>query len=118
MAERRGNAHDLPLRIYTDLGASIRPGRDNVCGTTTARKPMRILIVLAVLSSFCGPALADSCTAQANAKKLHGAAEASFMKKCATDVRSKCDADAKAKNLHGAAAKSFTDKCVRDGTGT
>ena len=78
---------------------------------------MRILMAVAVGACLAGPALADSCAVQASAKKLHGAAETSFMKKCSADVKTKCEADAKAKNLHGAAEKSFTDKCVRDGTG-
>jgi hypothetical protein len=78
---------------------------------------MRMLIILAAAAALSAPAFADSCTAQAGAKNLHGAAESSFIKKCASDVKAKCDADAAAKNLHGAAAKSFTDKCVREGTG-
>ena len=77
---------------------------------------MRMLITLAAAAAFSAPALADSCTAQAGAKNLHGAAQTSFMKKCTSDVSAKCAADATAKKLHGAAAKSFTDKCVREGT--
>ena len=75
---------------------------------------MRKLIALAAIGCLAGPALADTCSAQATAKKLHGAAETSFLKKCTSDAKVKCDADAKAKNLHGAAATSFTTKCVRD----
>ena len=77
---------------------------------------MRVLIIFAVAAAFSVPALADSCTEQAGAKKLHGAAETSFLKKCTSDVSAKCAADASARKLHGAAAKSFTDKCVRDGS--
>lgn len=79
---------------------------------------MRILMAVAIGACLASPALADSCSAQASSKKLHGAAETSFIKKCSADVKAKCEADAKAKSLHGAAEKSFTDKCVRDGTGT
>ena len=75
---------------------------------------MRLLIALAAVGCLAGPALADNCAAQAVAKKLHGAAETSFVKKCTSDARTKCEADAKAKNLHGAAETSFTAKCVRD----
>lgn len=78
---------------------------------------MRSLMFLVAIGALASPALADSCSAQATAKNLHGAAETSFMKKCTSDVKSKCDADAKAKNLHGAAATSFTAKCVKDGSG-
>ena len=79
---------------------------------------MRMLIILAAAAALSTPALAESCTAQAGAKNLHGAAETSFIKKCTSDVSAKCAADSTAKSIHGAAAKSFTDKCVRDGTGT
>ncbi len=64
-----------------------------------------------------GTAAADTCKAQSEAKKLHGAAETSFMTKCEKDAKAKCEADAKAKNLHGAAETSFTTKCVKDATG-
>ena len=75
---------------------------------------MRLLIALAVVGCLAGPALADNCASQASAKKLHGAAQISFVKKCVSDAKTKCEADAKAKNLHGAAETSFTAKCVRD----
>jgi hypothetical protein len=78
---------------------------------------MRMLMVLAASLCFAAPALADTCAAQATAKKLHGAAQTSFMNKCTADAKAKCDADAKAKSLHGAAEKSFTTKCVHDTTG-
>ena len=74
---------------------------------------MRLLIALAAIACLASPALADTCAAQATAKKLHGAAETSFVKKCTSDAKVKCEADAKAKNLHGAAETSFTAKCVR-----
>ncbi len=77
----------------------------------------RILITLAAIGCLAGPALADTCSAQASSKKLHGAAQTSFMTKCENDAKAKCDADAKARNLHGAAETSFTAKCVRDATG-
>jgi hypothetical protein len=78
---------------------------------------MRVLIALAATACLAGPVLADTCSAQATAKKLHGAAETSFVKKCTSDAKVKCDGDAKAKNLHGAAQTSFTTKCVKDATG-
>jgi hypothetical protein len=78
---------------------------------------MRTLIVLAALGCLAGPALADTCSAQATAKNLLGAAQTSLMKRCTADVTAKCGADAKAKKLHGAAETSFSAKCVHDGTG-
>ena len=53
----------------------------------------------------------DSCSAQAAAKKLSGAAKTSFMTKCAKDS---CDKQAADKKLNGAAKTSFTTKCVKD----
>jgi hypothetical protein len=79
----------------------------------------RILAVFALAFALAGGAFADdTCKAQSAAKKLHGAAETSFMTKCEKDAKAKCEADAKAKNLHGAAETSFTTKCVKDATGT
>ncbi len=78
---------------------------------------MRLLIALAATACLASPVLADTCSAQATTKKLHGAAETSFVKKCTSDAKGKCDADAKAKNLHGAAQTSFTAKCVKDAAG-
>jgi hypothetical protein len=64
-----------------------------------------------------GPALADTCKATAESKKLHGAALNSFMKKCETDSKAACDSQAEEKKLAGAAKTSFTTKCVRDAVG-
>ena len=55
----------------------------------------------------------DSCTAQAAAKKLNGAAKTGFVNKCAKDS---CDKQADDKKLSGAARTSFTTKCVKDAT--
>ena len=57
-----------------------------------------------------------SCTAMATEKKLAGAAQASFMKKCEADAATACDAKAAEKKLAGAAKTSFTTKCVADAT--
>jgi hypothetical protein len=77
----------------------------------------KLAIPLAILIGFAGPAFADTCKSQATTKNLHGAAEASFMKKCASDAKMKCETDAKAKNLHGAAETSFVKKCTGDAKG-
>ena len=78
----------------------------------------RIITALVLICALGGGAFADdTCKAQSAAKKLHGAAETSFMTKCQKDAKAKCDVDAKAKNLHGAAETSFTKKCVKDATG-
>jgi hypothetical protein len=78
---------------------------------------MRLLIAFAAIALAAGGATAETCKAQSEAKKLHGAAETSFLTKCEKDAKAKCEADAKAKNLHGAADTSFTTKCVKDASG-
>jgi hypothetical protein len=80
----------------------------------------RIALAVALSSLALGSAMAadQSCKAQADAKKLAGAALTSFMKKCETDAQATCDAQAADKKLSGAAKDSFTKKCVRDATGT
>ena len=98
-------------RLFSSVAGEMLPTHE------PQEEAMRGLIVLAALGCLAGPALADTCSAQATAKNLHGAAQTSFMKKCTADVTAKCGADAKAKKLHGAAETSFTAKCVHDGTG-
>jgi hypothetical protein len=64
-------------------------------------------IVAASLFIATGAMAADSCKVQATAKKLHGAALSSFVKKC-------CNEQADAQKLHGAAKTSFAKKCISD----
>ena len=76
-------------------------------------------IVLAVVFAFAASsAYADTCKQQSDAKKLAGAAQASFMKKCQADATKACDADSKAKKLAGAARTSHMKKCVDDAVGS
>ena len=80
---------------------------------------LKVTLVAALLSGgFTAAQAADSCTAQASAKKLAGAAQTSFLKKCQKDASATCDASAKDKKLAGAAKTSFTKKCVSDAVGT
>lgn len=75
---------------------------------------------LVVAFALAGAATAhadDSCTVRATAKKLSGAAQTSFMKKCQKDAMAACDASASSKKLAGAARNSFTRKCVSDAVG-
>ena len=80
---------------------------------------MRHFLISLVLSALAigGAQAADSCKAQSEAKKLSGAAQTSFMKKCETDAQTACDKQAADKKLSGAAKDSFTKKCVKDATG-
>jgi len=70
-----------------------------------------------VLSLYAADAFAASCKAQADQKKLAGAARTSFMGKCERDASASCDASAQSKKLAGAAKASFTKKCVSDAVG-
>lgn len=64
---------------------------------------------------------AESCEAQAQTKKLSGAAKTSFTKKCEADAKSagapSCEDQAATKKLAGAAKTSFVKKCVADAKG-
>ena len=80
----------------------------------------RILIAATIAFGLCHAALAaDTCAAQADTKKLAGAARNSFMKKCEadSDTPATCDAKAATKKLAGAAKTSFLKKCEADGKG-
>ena len=81
---------------------------------------MKRIVLALSLSLFVTGAYAQgtSCKAQASAKKLAGAAQTSFMKKCETDATAACDKQAADRKLHGAAKTSFTKKCVTDNVGT
>jgi hypothetical protein len=81
---------------------------------------MKAIVLAAALSLVASVACAQApttCKAQSTEKKLAGAAEKSFMTKCAKDAKAACDAQAKEKKLAGAAKTSFTKKCVTDATG-
>lgn len=78
---------------------------------------MKALLVAVALAGFSIHASGQSCTDQAKERKLHGAAENSFMKKCKKDATASCQATAKEKKLSGAAKDSFTKKCVKDAVG-
>jgi hypothetical protein len=72
------------------------------------RLSLAILLSLLATSAY---AQTSSCKAQADEKKLHGAAFTSNVKKC-------CETAAKAQKLSGAAYNSNVKKCVQDaGTG-
>jgi len=81
---------------------------------------MKRLVLTVLLSSLAlsGAAATDqTCKAQADSKKLAGAALNSFMKKCESDAKVACDKQAADKKLSGAAKDSFTKKCITDATG-
>ena len=81
---------------------------------------MRTLALIAafLLSATAAHAQSVTCKAQATEKKLAGAAQTSFLKKCEGDARKSCEADSKAKKLSGAAKNSHMKKCVDDAVGT
>jgi hypothetical protein len=83
---------------------------------------MRKLVLAALSALLMMSSLAqaaESCEAQAQARKLAGAARTSFMKKCEADAKAAsptaaCEAQADQKKLAGAARTSFVKKCVQD----
>jgi hypothetical protein len=78
---------------------------------------MKLLVVAAIVTFTAGSAHAASCKVEAANKKLAGAAQTSFMKKCEADATAKCEADSAAKKLSGAAKTSHMKKCVSDAVG-
>ena len=79
---------------------------------------MKSFVLAAAFTLVCSAAMADSCKMEAGAKKLAGAAQTSFMKKCEKDAKATCDSQAAEKKLAGAAKNSFTKKCVKDAVGS
>ena len=75
-----------------------------------------VLAAVAALAMTATHAANPTCEAQADAKKLAGAARTSFLGKCERDsnVAQTCEAKATEKKLAGAARTSFTKKCVAD----
>jgi hypothetical protein len=59
-----------------------------------------------------------TCKAQADQKKLAGAALKSFMTKCEKDASAACTKAAAEKKLSGAAKTSSVKKCVGDAVGS
>ena len=85
-------------------------------------KHLALATLLAAASAALIPAPAwaedaKTCKAQSAEKKLAGAAQTSFLRKCETDATKACDTAAVEKKLAGAAKTSFTKKCVADATG-
>lgn len=78
------------------------------------RHPVKTLVALLSALILSVPAFAadNACMSQASEKKLSGAAQNSFIRKC---VRDGCEATSLEKKLAGAAKNSFTTKCVADG---
>ena len=71
-----------------------------------------IAILGALFISMPAFAADNACMSQAAEKKLSGAAQTSFIRKCVVDG---CEATSIERKLAGAAKNSFTTKCVADG---
>ena len=82
---------------------------------------MRALHILSaaalVLAATQAWAAESTCKAEAETKKLAGAAKTSFMKKCEKDAAATCETAAKEKKLSGAAKNSSVKKCTKDAVG-
>lgn len=72
------------------------------------------LALIAFSASFAHAAADSACMAAAKEKKLAGAAQNSFVKKCESEAMAKCEAAAAEKKLAGAAKNSNVKKCVRE----
>src|SRR5262245_3261824 len=83
-------------------------------------KPMKYVIVIAGLALVLATSVHAqvSCKAQADQKKLAGAAQKSFMTKCEKDAKTACEKSAADKKLAGAAKASHLKKCVGDAVGS
>jgi len=77
----------------------------------------RVILAIALVG-FTVQVPAATCMVEAKDKKLAGAAEKSFLKKCEADAKATCDTQAKDKKLSGAAQTSFVKKCVADAVGS
>jgi hypothetical protein len=76
-------------------------------------KKLCTLVVVVSASSFAFAA-DSACMTAAKDKKLSGAAQTSFVKKCEKDATAKCELDTKEKKLAGAAKTSHMKKCVAE----
>jgi hypothetical protein len=82
---------------------------------STPVKKLAALVLIASSWTLVHAADADSaCMTVAKEKKLAGAAQKSFLKKCEADAKAKCEAAAADKKLAGAAKASNVKKCVRE----
>jgi len=81
---------------------------------------MRQIALAVLFAALASSAYAQSptCKSQSAEKKLAGAAQTSFMKKCTSDAQAACDKAAADRKLAGAAKTSFTKKCVNDAVGS
>jgi hypothetical protein len=87
---------------------------------------MKHLIAIASCAAFLATAgythqaaaQGATCKAQVAEKKLAGAAQKSFMKKCETDAKTACNKSAADKKLAGAAKTSHVKKCLGDAVGS
>lgn len=77
-----------------------------------------ILALLIGISVAHAQGPGGTCKAQADSKKLAGAALKSFMTKCEKDATASCEKSASDKKLAGAAKSSHTKKCVSDAVGS
>lgn len=70
--------------------------------------------LIALASSSFAYAADSACMTAAKEKKLSGAAQKSFVKKCEANAKAKCELAAEEKKLSGAAKASNVKKCVRE----
>jgi hypothetical protein len=118
IASTRSNRrnYEPKLAVFQSSGYSAAPT------ALIEEHPMKKLTLTALACVFlsqAGFAAELSCDAKAAEKKLAGAAQTSFIKKCEKDAKASsakmdCDAKAAEKKIYGAAKNSFTKKCITD----
>jgi hypothetical protein len=107
-----GRVHHLTLKPAAGHVLSIDTilcaGRDS----GMRRIALGLSIAVAAVSTACA-----ACKSDATARKLAGAALASFMKKCERDAAASCEQSSVELKLVGAAKTSHMKKCVDDAVG-
>lgn len=92
----------VPLAQFLNYGYA-----GNLHHQETSMYYYAILILLLAAPAGYAQAQGDTCSAQAQAKNLHGAAATSFLTRCKSD----CVQAAEDKKIYGAARTSFVTRC-------
>lgn len=74
----------------------------------------KFIALLLIAFASISHAADSACMTAAKDKKLAGAAQKSFVKKCEAEAKTKCEAAASDKKLAGAAKASNVKKCIQE----
>src|SRR5262245_26034751 len=102
--------------ILVDLG--VPRFCRHIFATRLVMRYLALAAMLVLAATAAGAqAPGQTCKAQAEQKKLGGAAQKSFLTKCEKDASAACGKSAADKKLTGAAKTSHLKKCVSDAVG-